>query len=793
MGRHSLRSPFPISPRSSSIQAETNYDGRSVSRMRSHESVMGDRNGKAHRVLGGYSTNPRYLDREGSINGTVDSSVDDRYSMTSSTIDRDSIASSVPQHELRVRASSPLLGRNYHTHQHALKNHPPPELPQIPQSGSWSDIMASKPDPYAFETQSQHSLAYGVVEDMKGIRFPNLASDPPPLQQRPQLQTQEPSKEAKKKRPSRIDLSLLFPKPKPVAAPLLSPQRLTNSPSPVPSEASVARKVAPARMMKYRSGSNRKQADSAIPEESLPVPSQSRKTMDWFDIPVERTIRVDNVAPSDYADDEELSPTMAFRSTPEVRQPQPQRAPSQKDVNFSQPMSVRSSRRSSLTSGTSRASRHTSRSIESHASPQPTPPSDKIRNSLQAWQSEGDLRSKRSHGRLSKKSSSSTLTAFDLSKTSVLSLSSSEDEDESEDAREDDAKYGESLVKGATLPRMLRASISTYDGFEPEICTAEAVVTTRGHPLTQFNRTAPLNRSYSKMSTDSSDSRRTVRRASGRSRESSLSSVGRSASNRRLESRTSTRVPLIEEQEELADVHEENEESSPIPLPVPASNSSTQSSKRRSRIIAVTRQEESLLEAMRQRNGRFTPSIFHEVTSATGTDSDTDSNRRPSPNPRMQEATPQPSYDTSFLRLSTAMFPSPGSQSPSGEGAISKEKEAFMSLSSTSDSEQRTESNSTASPRLSLAYSTHSSSSTTGYTSPMTPTLPIHRFSPRAPPPSHAPPPIPESARRHSRRRTDSSEAIIVDDSANGKDTDAEIPIWAIKWAPDSVDLAVAH
>jgi hypothetical protein len=661
--------------------------------------------------------------------------------------------------------------------------------------------MMSKPDPYAFETQSQHSLAYGVVEDMKGIRFPNLASDQYQQQQQQEqqqqqlLQTQDRQKQAKKKRPSRIDLSLLFPRPKPPAEPLLSPQRLTNSPSPVLSEASIARKAAPVKLTKPRSRSNsrKKVLDDVIPEESPAMPSQSRKTVDWFDIPVEKTIRVDRAA-SDYADDEEISPKMVFRPTPEVRQPQPQRAPSQKDTNFSQPMSIRSSRRSSLTSGTSRTSRGTSRSIESQVSPQPTTqPSDRIRTSLQPWQSQGDLRSNRSQGKLSKKSSSSTLRACDLSKTSVLSLSSSEDEDESEDAREDDAKYGESLVKGAAPPRMIRASISTYDGFEPEICTAEAVIPTRGQPLTQFNRTAPLplHRSYSKMSTDSSDSRRTVRqRSNGRSRDSSLSSVTRSTSNRRLESRASTRVPLIEEQEELADVHEENEESSPNLLPVPANNSTQSAAKRRSRIIAVTRQEESFLEAMRQRNGRFTPSIFHEVTS-TSTDSDTDSNSRVSPKPRVQEAT-QPSSDTSFLRLSTAMFPSPGSQS-GGEGAVSKEKEAFMSLSSTSDSEQRTESNSTASPRLSLAYSeTQSSSSTTGHTSPMTPTLSIHRFPPRAPPPSHAPPPIPDAARRHSRRRTDSSEAIVVDDSANGKD-ETEYPLWAIKWAPDSVDLAVAH
>lgn len=761
--------------------------------------MLTDRNRKAHRLLGEYNLTPQYHDREGSVNGTVNSSVDDRYSVVSSTIDQESITSA-PQHELRVRASSPLLGRNYHMHQTGSKSHQSPELPQIaPPGSSWSDLMMSKPDPYAFETQSQHSLAYGVVEDMKGIRFPDLSSEQPQQQphQYQQLQLVEPSKDAKKKRPSRIDLSLLFPKPKPVAAPLLSPQRLTNSPSPVLSEASVVKKATSAKLSKPRSRSNsKKQAfEEAIPEESPPkMPNQSRKTLDWFDIPVEKTIRVDN-ADTDYgteADDELISPKKTYHPNPESRHLQPQM-----EINFSQPTSVRSSsRRSSLTSGTSRTSRRTSRSIQSHLSPQPTGAfSDRIRTSLQTWQSEGDLRAKRSQGKLSRKSSSNTLTTLDLSKTSVLSLSSSEDEDEGDDAREDDAKYGESLVRQASTPRMLRESISTYDGFEPEICTAQAVVTTKGPPLTQFNRNAPLNRTYFKMSTDSSDSRRTARRSSTRSRDPSLSSVGRSASNRRLDSRASNRVPLVEEQEKLADVHEENEETSTNMLPVPGSSnkySSSTTSKRRSRIIAVTRQEESFLEAIRQRNGRFTPSIYNEVTT-TSADSDTDSNIRASPNPRARESM-QSSYDTSFLRLSTAMFPSPGLQSPAGEGAASKEKEAFMSLSSTSDSEQRTDSNSTASPRLSLVFSeTHSSSSTTGHASPMTPTLPIHRFSPRAPPPSYAPPPVPDAARRHSRRRTDSSEAIIVEDAVDSKEAEGEFPLWAIKWAPDAVDLAVAH
>ncbi|KAH8701663.1 hypothetical protein BGW36DRAFT_371272 [Talaromyces proteolyticus] len=781
MGRQSVRSPFLITARSSSIMAETTYKQKPSPTLSSQEFPLSDRSRKAHRILGDYNSSPQLPKREENINNTLDSRGFDRYSHAAAAREPNPTPS---HHELRVRASSPLLGRNYHSSQRStVSSHHSPELPQVRKSGSWSDLRPSPhTDSYSFDTQSQRSLAFGVVEDMRGILFANKG----PIPKDVTPTKPESAKDKKKKmRPSRIDLSLLFPKPKPASAPLLSPQRYTNSPSPVHSEFSATKRTSSTKLTKPRSRSNsRKEVQKdVIPEEPLPIPSRPRKTqvLDWFDIPVEKSIRVGgvNIEDDTEVDDEDFSPSMVSDPPPQIHLPK-----QHKEANLALPTSAKAaSRRSSLTS---RASRRTSYTIDSHLSPQPTTPfSERLSTSLQAWQSEGDLRLRNPKPALSKKSSHSTLMISDLTKTSVLSLSSSEDEDDGEDRREEDENYGELLVKRATPQRAFRESVSTFEDFEPEICTAEAVVATRGHALTQ------LNRAHSKMSTSSSDSHRTARRQS-HGHQSYSSNPRSSVTAKRQDSRASRRVSLIEEREELTDTHNGNSQLRPVPA-----YSNMHSAKRRSRIIAVTRQEESILEAMRLRNGRFTPSMYGEISTTPNPDSESESttSRSMPPAPRIQEPAHTPDYGTSFLRLSTVMSPSQGTAlSMAGEGATSKDKEAFMSLSSASDNEQKTETNSTASPRLSLAYSeTHSSSSTTGYTSPMTPTLPIHRFSPRAPPPSHAPPPIPpEAAKRHSRRRTDSSEAIRLDDEvANDKEPEVEYPLWAIKWARDSVDLAV--
>ncbi|KAL1964044.1 hypothetical protein VTN77DRAFT_7590 [Rasamsonia byssochlamydoides] len=767
------RAPFPISARTSSIGAYTTPSERSVSQVNSREALgVSDKSRKAQKILGTEEPGPKKLNGGPSMNSILESKgeTEDLHNALVPEPDPPSL------HELRVRASSPLLGQNYRAHQPSFVPFPP-ETRQVRKSGSWSELH-SVPEAQrsAFESQSQPNLVYDGVDNnnSRGIRLPGSQNSR--LDETSQKRDQ--TKETRRKmRPNRIDLSLLFPKPKTVQAPktvpapLLSPQRYTNSPSPVADDynfgkprkfertSSAANKLTKA---DTRSRSNsRKQLEARIPEDGPLPPMPERKAMDWFDVQMERAIRcADGVDPAELSDiDGQPQGSTTIPSPPSERRQskdlgsQPQKSIQQR-IGYSKSSDDSAKRLSSNAS-------YTSRSVETHLSPKPmTPISSRIRSSLQAWQSDPDARLTSSVKKtVSKKISNSTLMNSDLTKSSVLCLSSSEDEDEDDD--EEPAKQN---APGVDLRR---DSVATYDDFEPEICTAEAVMATKGPTLTRLDK---------RYSTSSSGSRHASRsRTRSRNVPLSPSTARSSQSAKKRESRGSSIVPTISEPD---DFHEGIVPRQPL-------YSNSNSSNRRSRIIAVTRQEESWLEAMRQRNGRITPSLFNELQ-----DSETGSallSPPPQP-PRSHDSVHN--TDTSFLRLSMGM-PSPrGMATSPDQGAPSKENEGSM-LGASSDTEQRLD-NSNLSPRVSLVYSDTHSSPSTGYASPLTPTLPIHRFSPH-PPPSFAPPPVPEPARRHSRRRTDSSEAIVLGESGDTKGQEQEYPLWAIKWSRDSADLAIAH
>lgn len=195
--------------------------------------------------------------------------------------------------------------------------------------------------------------------------------------------------------------------------------------------------------------------------------------------------------------------------------------------------------------------------------------------------------------------------------------------------------------------------------------------------------------------------------------------------------------------------------------------------------MAVTKQEEHLLEAMRQRKGKVTPSIF--------------GNNAPDPEQSSMLSVPSRdsfyNSDVSFLRLSSAAPPLPAGPS------ASHSDNGHSSQGATSDAERKTI-NSAASPRASLAYTESlPSPTTTSGASPLTPTLPIHRFSPlpsNKPPPRQPPPPVPQDQRRHSRRRTDSSEAIVLDEG-DEEQPQEEFPIWAFGFENENRGLTAVH
>lgn len=194
---------------------------------------------------------------------------------------------------------------------------------------------------------------------------------------------------------------------------------------------------------------------------------------------------------------------------------------------------------------------------------------------------------------------------------------------------------------------------------------------------------------------------------------------------------------------------------------------------RRSRVIAVTRQEQDLLEAMRLRKGKVTPSMFNYQSAEPDRNS-------------VLSVPSRDSFcgsDTSFLRLSAAFPPFPTHQ-----GASHMDKDT---QSSSSENEQKT-GNSVAS----TGYSESLPSPSTAGASPLTPTLPIHRFSPLPSPKPHPrgpPPAIPEDQKQHTRRRTDSSEAIML----NGGEPQSkhDLPLWSFDfdWNHERNSVAAVH
>ncbi|KAL2001987.1 hypothetical protein VTN02DRAFT_873 [Thermoascus thermophilus] len=660
--------------------------------------------------------------------------------------------SGTPSNHLRVRASSPLLGHSFRSR----------EQPSFPSS----DALA-KPH-HKSGTSSASQTSHGA---QKSHESQQASVTPPELTELPLSDERldrgagagnhEERPSRRKARPPRIDLSLLFPKPRAPSAPLLSPQRMTNSPSPVSvsSETSVGQPQKSDRAHPTENKSTTQSGDyqkrgNRVTDQG---PTRTEKDpTDWFDAAIEKAMQ--------YAGDDVEPEQNQDRTQQASVQVELERRNSSSSRPSVQQQSKRESSRSSATVTVKRALSSTgsmaSRNTETHVSPKPMKlfPSQ-IQTSIETWQNAANRSASRasrcasrqsSHrdvkSSVSKKRSKNTLKHYDLHQSSVLWLSSSEDEDEDE----------EEPVKSSDK-RPLRDSVTTYGDNEPEICTAETMRATKACAPTVDNPHSSRSR----------EARRAQRRYP------SASPAGRPSSRY---SRRQSEIPTISEAEES--IYEESSSQQALSPPARTLSPPSQYSNRRSRLMAVTRQEESLLEAVRQRKGKITPSLFNEVR-FNAQDSDQASMLSSQPRDSIYSTYP----DMSFLRLSPGIPPY-----RSDQGASYMEKEGSISQATTSDSEQRTD---IMSPRVSLIYSDTIPSPSTSQPSPLTPTLPIHRFSPPAQPPPFPLPPVPDQQRRHSRRRTDSSEAIVINDGENEKNNnEPEFPVWALGWNKDG-DLTI--
>ncbi|KAF3388414.1 hypothetical protein F1880_004430 [Penicillium rolfsii] len=658
---------------------------------------------------------------------------------------RDSIA---PPPNLRVRASSPLLGHNYQS-QEAV-----PPMPKhskkVHQSGSSSTLFSyfsskesTKSSKSSPTTPQQHRSLQPHIRHELGLD-PQVTYK----QSRSAVKEQEKEKESKRKlRPSRIDLSILFPKPRNTAPPLLSPQRMTNSPSPV---STVVSDYPSNRMDRGGIVSSTKNFGEPLPQRTSVIPNEGPKKNgdrsdllsipeskdgEWYDHPLERTVGTSeiDIALDRYAGRRSLfSRSSVYTTSREQLKPESHR-PAETEIT---------GRRGQAPSG------HPHKDMYLIPSTQPI---ESTRHRALTGESSNSRGGKSA---VSKKSSKSTLRNKDLQNSSVLCLSSSEDEDEGETPTTEQSK--------ATKDSR-RSSVATYGEYEPEIYTARAAQATS------------VKKVHRAPSTSSRGSHPNTRSQSNR-RHTSIASTGKSSTTTRrtANSKRSSHIPIIAEPDILNQFPQQ-------PLHTPQE---LKEMNRRSRVIAVTRQEQDLLEAMRQRKGKITPSLFQFSNNNGALETDRSS---------MASGPSRDSFcgsDTSFLRLSAAF---PPFHARTDQGATHMDKDGSPSQSSGSDTEQKN-GNPLASPQFSIGYSESLPSPATSAASPLTPTLPIHRFSPLPSPKPHPrgpPPAIPEDQKRHSRRRTDSSEAIMLND--NGElQRKHDLPLWSFNfdWDHDQANVA---
>ncbi|KAH1981552.1 hypothetical protein KXW88_005658 [Aspergillus fumigatus] len=752
---------LPIPLRSSSMNAQTT--GRRTSN-RSQENLRCEKSSKAHKILGTTDIsfqehkqddtrrNPRASFMRTSENKSTKSGT--FVPFPSANLD----TTLSPQH-LRVRASSPLLGQEY------LSQDVSPPLPKsskkVHQFGSSSTLFSYFSSREPTVEQSSSPLSTGAAtrsgESQLGGASPGRGSNlDSRMNPRP---AKTPVKESKRKmRPPRIDLSLLFPKPRDTAAPLLSPQRLTSSPSPIsvtseypsaqmkaPEPPTVAKRLTKTPPTRARAG----QLNTLQENDNVKTTAdRESKNMDYPGTPFERTVRTSefDMALDKYYDSKSLKSIKSAQSGPSVLRPQ-----SSENTQAPGPQSAEKALRGMSSGSVGGWSKETYLSPKACEFPKPNRKSHSSSTRKSASREDSAV----DKGLMSKKSSKSTLRNVDLNNSSVLCLSSSEDESDGDEERS----------KGIGEPHNPTARdsiVTSEDEFDAEICMASAAQATRASTLRRVE--------LSKLS--SKGSPQILSNNSSTHRNPSMSSAGKlSSSTKNSRSRRSSGIPTISEPDS-DDIFSQFRNP---PL-------SQKKRDRRSRVMAVTRQEEHLLEAMRQRKGKITPSIFQQAQYNTSLEPDQGS---------MLSSPSRDSFYGShtFLRLSPGLPPQRPSRAD--QGATYHDKDGTIPQGAASDAEQKTIN----SNRASVAYSESLPSPATSGASPLTPTLPIHRFSPlpsQKPPPHRPPPAVPHAQRRHSRRRTDSSEAIALDATEESGEAN-EFPIWALDWNQASRSLAAVH
>ncbi|EEP80557.1 predicted protein [Uncinocarpus reesii 1704] len=724
---------------------------------------------------------------------------------------------SLLEHELGQRASSPLLGQTYKRNHAGLS--PFHAIPKPLRPSESSSTLPSVYDPPGSLPTSSHKKSSGSYSDLSlGNNFPSV-TQPDPNQVTGQdgnfVHKDRRKSSRPKRRPPMIDLSKLFPKPRDATVPLLSPHRLTASPSPVSLHSDVSA-TRLSKLDRIHSGNKLTKVPRAkdavemhlkqrkerllreeqeqrynwerqqllqeqqqrLQAEQVPGPtsSQRRKYDGWRDPTKYRNYAGPNWfdGPAGQVSDDEQDSALGEH---EAQDTVPAMLAALQKASRPRHSSFSSGGCSVYQSGLSRNSSRTVRApsngstIKNSSNAQCPSSSQLYYSSARAEGSSTDQHFSRHApspiyrkpnpevgGAILKKTSKLSLNVTNLNEASILCLSSSE-----EDGEEEEDEVDADATSNYVNRTVLRDSIASFDE-GAEICTAQAVETRR-------------RLSVKKLPANHASQRRAARPAVPPNRNSSTASSVRSY--------TLSRSNSLNRSGHVAGVSEPL--TSPPPPPhttqAPSSSQNILATNRRSRFMAVTRQEEHLLEIIRRNKGTIPPSYLVDTDSISS-----------EPELRAQQARRPPStcnYDASFLRLSPGVPPRGKMRFHADTSAFSDE--ASLAVSDLGDSATE---HSGMSTRTSLVHSDAFPSPSTGLASPLTPTLPIHRFPSIKSHRSQFRSAVSQEKKRHSRTRTDSSSAVVFDEENGANDTEhsEDLPIWALAWANgDATNVAVAH
>ena len=692
--------------------------------------------------------------------------------------------------ELRKKNISALLGENYHDMNRVYNRRADSQATLMRTHESSSTLHScydAQKFPLAVSQQTSNSSARDLAL-RKGC--PPVITTSLVEQERSRgLQGKEPhtfraSLNTKKSRPSRLDLSKLFPRPTPKGGPLLSPQRYMDSPPPLSSYSEVA-------IMGHGSSpgnsKGRLQAMSTEGEAHSPVALRQTSavswdppcskiniakpkagTKNWFDgLEDEEDDETVNDEPQ-WLDDFVANFDSAFRNgkaTP--------LSVSTSSSGFGRAPIVDNSKKIKYSGASLKA-----RSPNSAAS-LVSATSIEVLLALQTWEEDGrHIRTHRASSArsISKKGKAEAFEKVNLQKQSVLYISSSEDEDETNtDAKQDmhipvlQDSLAEDLLDDSEVKFGIAQTVRTNLMVNRLPSSADGDVRRPSHHGHRGGSTNILpievpNRRSSRMHTASA----------GEPAPYTTSPQSGLHSRRPLEAYVDKR--------------------SVTPHDPVASQSSLQR-QMSARVMAVTREEESLLEAMRSKKASMRHTILAEAYKSA-LDESQGSEIVPQPARASQPASN--GANSSFLRLSQAtILVDPNVQQFPGSGDGRPVQGTFSRSSTVADSRSDTAS---CSRRASLIHSEALTSPTTSRASPITPTLvqiqsssALRSTAGTSPEPSMA---ANDECRIHSRTRTTSSHFILLDDLGDDLKrpiAPEDFPAWACSNFRDRSVVAVVQ